>query len=236
MTASWNTDLQIDALSASLPRITAIIGGGGKTTLMWLLANRLAEQGRSVLVTTTTHLAWPPPNGIPLHNPTTAEALDALAENGRLLLAGFSCGNGKMRGTAVPLTSLSRFDHILCEADGSNRRPLKLHREDEPVIPEGTGLVIQVAGLSALGKPCGEVLHRYPLMGLSGWEPVDEALLLSTILRAWQRHPGGGVTLLNQADTVPYTVAQNIQWQLEQSGYPALVTSLKGSRHYSKYT
>ena len=41
------------------PGVTALIGGGGKTTLMYHLARELRERG-TVAVTTTTKI-WPPP-------------------------------------------------------------------------------------------------------------------------------------------------------------------------------
>ena len=40
------------------PGLTALIGGGGKTTLMYHLASELRQQG-TVLVCTTTRI-WPP--------------------------------------------------------------------------------------------------------------------------------------------------------------------------------
>lgn len=40
------------------PGLTALIGGGGKTTLMYHLASELRQQG-TVLVCTTTKI-WPP--------------------------------------------------------------------------------------------------------------------------------------------------------------------------------
>ena len=43
--------------------VTAIIGAGGKTTLLLALARELAQAAR-VIVTTTTHIY--PPDGFPL--------------------------------------------------------------------------------------------------------------------------------------------------------------------------
>lgn len=37
----------------------SLVGGGGKTSVMYQLAMELAERGKRVIVTTSTHLAWP---------------------------------------------------------------------------------------------------------------------------------------------------------------------------------
>ena len=38
----------------------AFTGGGGKTSLIFYLAEKFSSQGRRVIVTTTTHMAWEP--------------------------------------------------------------------------------------------------------------------------------------------------------------------------------
>lgn len=38
--------------------VVSVTGAGGKTSLIWRLAEELRETGRRVIVTTTTHMAW----------------------------------------------------------------------------------------------------------------------------------------------------------------------------------
>ena len=38
----------------AFPRMTALVGAGGKTTLMYALARRMADAGRRVVCSTTT--------------------------------------------------------------------------------------------------------------------------------------------------------------------------------------
>ncbi len=45
--------------SGSLPAVISLVGAGGKTTTMYQLADELAEQGKRVLVTTSTHIRRP---------------------------------------------------------------------------------------------------------------------------------------------------------------------------------
>ena len=55
----------IDALSLNNREIIALVGGGGKTTLMFALARELSSQGHRVITTTTTKIMEPTPQETP---------------------------------------------------------------------------------------------------------------------------------------------------------------------------
>ena len=215
-----------------LPRLTAIIGGGGKTTLLFTLGRQLAAEGASVLLTTTTHLAWPPPEGIVFLAPAAPEQLAAAAQPGALVLAGYPGENEKMMGLSPEFfrEACRAFDHVLCEADGSRRMPLKFHREDEPCIPAETGLLLQVAGLSALGRPAAEMLHRHALSGIAAEHCITEEDVAHLMLRAFS-HCGvscPSAALLNQADTPELCArGETVARLLRAEGYPCAVGALR---------
>ena len=141
----------------------AVLGAGGKTTAVRSLAHRLC--GFSVLWTTTTHIypAAPEDCRLRLASPTAAQLSAALAAPG-VVCAGVPAGE---KWTALPsevwTAGCRAADYVLCEADGAHRLPLKLHRPDEPVLPAETTHALIVMGLSALGRPVEEVVHRYTL-------------------------------------------------------------------------
>ena len=141
----------------------AVLGAGGKTTAVRSLAHRLC--GFSVLWTTTTHIypAAPEDCRLRLAAPTAAQLSAALAAPG-VVCAGVPAGE---KWTALPsevfAAGCRAADYIVCEADGAHRLPLKLHRPDEPVLPAETTHALIVMGLSALGRPMEEVVHRYAL-------------------------------------------------------------------------
>ena len=141
----------------------AVIGAGGKTTAVRSLARRLS--GFSVLWTTTTHIypAAPEDCRLRLTAPTAEALAAALAEPG-VVCAGVSAGE-KLTALSPEswATACGTADYIVCEADGAHRLPLKLHRADEPVVPAETTHVLVVLGLSALGQPVRDVVHRYAL-------------------------------------------------------------------------
>ncbi|WP_276874600.1 selenium cofactor biosynthesis protein YqeC, partial [Anaerotruncus massiliensis (ex Togo et al. 2019)] len=94
-------------------------------------------------------------------------------------------------------------DALFLEADGSRRLPVKFPNSTEPVIPEGTGRVIAVAGLSALGRPVDEVCHRAPLareaLGIPEGASVTPGIIARLLLAGYGRF--SPTVLLNQADT-----------------------------------
>ena len=152
-------------------RIIAIIGGGGKTTSMCAVAKHLEKS--SVHMTTTTHIfpVYPPESRVLLLDPSKRQLLDALSQPG-IVCAGVPDKQSKIRrlcSFSPDLLSCAAdcADWVIYEADRANRRPLKLHQTTEPVIPKNTGLCLIVVGLSALGRPVSETIHRYHLNPLS---------------------------------------------------------------------
>ena len=216
----------------SIPKLTAIIGGGGKTTLLYKFSSHLAETGNSVLVTTTTHLAWPPGAGMNFISPKSAAELKNTAVKGQIVLAGYPAENERMTGLRPELLkeAAEYFDFIVYEADGSRHMPLKYHRSGEPPLAENTGLVMQVAGLSALDRPAGEVLHGQAVSEFSEKQIITEENITELVLRGFKC--GGAscpaVCLLNQAD-LPGLALRGEQTAkiIRSAGYPCAVGSLE---------
>ena len=139
------------------PGVTAVIGGGGKTTLLRTLGEELAEV-HTVLLCTTTKLL--PFSDLPCAR--TAAELEELRRSHRLLCAGTDVpGTGKLTAPETPMAALAeQFDYVLVEADGAARRPLKAHAHHEPVIPTGANQTICVVGASGFGRPIAAAAHR----------------------------------------------------------------------------
>lgn len=157
-------------LNLKLPAIVSFIGGGGKTTLMRLLAEELTSAGHRVLLTTTTKI-YPYPGLRHFYNRDYNNLTIALkshfAEN-KIAVAG-TCLNdeGKVCGLdKAKIYSLVQELNIsvLVEADGAKGKSLKGYRENEPLIPAESDYLMVVAGLDALGlKVSGHKIHRIKL-------------------------------------------------------------------------
>ena len=139
----------------------AVVGSGGKTTLIKKLAAKYRSAGKTVLVTTTTHMF------IEADTLLTDDAdtiLRTLTETGYAMA-------GVPHGEKIKALSPETFeavctaaDVVLVEADGSKHMPLKYPNESEPVIPENTDKIIVVWGPHGLGRPAREVCHRLELV------------------------------------------------------------------------
>ncbi len=229
------------------PGITAIIGSGGKSTLLRALGLELMRAGGRVLICTTTHMF--PVAGVPWdgssrrlgavpwkpgasHVPgCTCEACTGMSRGSICQTGSLDHQTGKLSSPAEPLDELAqRFDYVLAEADGSKRLPLKAHAAWEPVIPAGTANVVWVVGASGFGKPVDEVVHRPELFRVRcGCEPTDAATpeRVAQVLNAEMQalELGTARVMLNQADTLADpTMADRFEAALNR---PIIATSLK---------
>lgn len=209
--------------TATPPRL-ALVGAGGKSTALFLLARQLLAQFPTVLVSASTHLA-PDQAGLADYHQVAVQKQDLeelTLKPGVLLITGAPEGPAsdpasRLSGLDFPLLQqlLTIADThrlpLLVEADGARRLPLKAPGEHEPAIPGFAAQVIVVVGLSGLGKPLDNTtVHRPERFGeLSGLAPGDPISIqaLATVLA----HPEGGlknipagaqsILLLNQAET-----------------------------------
>ena len=229
------------------PGITAIIGSGGKSTLLKTLGLELMRAGGRVLLCTTTHMF--PVAGVPwdgssrrlgaapwkpgaLHVPgCTCEACAGMSR-GSICQAGvLDPETGKLSAPAEPLNELAqRFDYVLAEADGSKRLPLKAHAAWEPVIPAATANVVWIVGALGLGKPINEAVHRPELFcERCGCELTDIATpeRVAQVLNAELRmlNLSNARIMLNQVDTLSDpAMADRLETALGRS---VVATSLK---------
>jgi probable selenium-dependent hydroxylase accessory protein YqeC len=174
------------------PGVTALIGGGGKTSTMYALAEELREMG-SVIVCTSTHILRP--ERLPYR-----VRIEAPLKRGEVVSTGTPDGR-KLTAPAQSFETLCALaDYVLVEADGSRQLPLKAHASHEPVIPSETTAVLVVIGIDGLGKPIKNVAHRPELFaGICG-ASVDDIVteeMVHTVLSTYPRFDG---VVINKAD------------------------------------
>lgn len=176
-----------DALGVQMGEVLALVGGGGKTSLMFRLAAELVFGGNRVITTTTTRILPPEPHQsscIILEEDDErliTRAREALIDNPHVTLARTNPGDGKLIGilpeTVDLLYDLKLADYIVNEADGAARQPLKAPNPTEPVIPASTTLVVAIVGIEAIGCPLSpetafRIKHISHLTGLKEGEPI----------------------------------------------------------------
>ena len=141
--------------------VIAVVGGGGKTSLIFRLTDELLARGKKVIITTTTHMAGE--SELPfVRGGDACGVKETLEREGYVIAAEYEEETGKY--AALPDEKLEELkelcDVMLVEADGAKHHPVKVPAEWEPVIPACADLVISVIGLDCLGKPICETAHR----------------------------------------------------------------------------
>lgn len=208
--------------------VTAIIGSGGKTTLLRTLSGELP--GRVLLCTSTHFQGYA---DLPtVTDPTESALREALWKHPIVCAAGRS-PTGKLVDCGLPYETLADLaDFVLVEADGSRQRPLKAHALHEPVIPPCTRQVICVVGLSGLHRPVSEVVHRPELFcPLVGCTPEDEATP-ERVARALVQEHLADTYFLNQAESGSVLQdAKIIASHLKPQGFSVVAGSQREKRY-----
>ena len=184
------------------PGLTAVIGSGGKTSLLRVLAQELSRRG-SVLLATTTHIMRP--DWCPFAE--TEAALRAAFARSPIACAGAFTPEGKLTAPDFPGWQAAA-DFVLVEADGSRRLPAKAHAPWEPVLPPERRRTVCVFGASALGKPIRDAAHRpelYAPLAAASQDAVITPVMAARVLAA---EGGFDVLFINQADVLTGAAAQ----------------------------
>lgn len=211
------------ALGLEKAAVVAIIGGGGKTSLMTALGREYARSGNTVILTTSTHIVPPERDFYMGDDPAV---LSAMLEQNRLLYVGAPAAHCRF-GESPLMQELPRLaDRVIVEADGTKGLPIKVPNEREPVIPAFADTVVAVAGLSALGRPVGEVCHRPELaaqvFGFLPQQTVTPEMITTLLTSPLAQKKGVGsryyAVLLNQADAAEEMLIHRLAGMLLAKG------------------
>lgn len=180
--------------------VTAIIGGGGKSTLLHALADELSKHARVIVATSTKMYV---PDWCPvLLSTELSDVESALATSPLVCVGSIHEPTGKLDAPRVAFSDLAGIaDYVLVEADGAKKLPLKAHAEHEPVIPACTNRVVYVVGIDGVGVPISQACHRPELYAQLASTSVDETVtpeMVATVLEAESLHD---VVLINKVET-----------------------------------
>ncbi len=205
-----------------LPGITAIVGSGGKTTLLRVLADELPG---TVILTTSTHIL--PFVGIPLVVTDDIEQVRRTLALHRVICMGTPTAEGKLTVPSLPFYALAdAADYVLVEADGSKRLPLKAHASHEPVIPENARRTVCVVGASGFGKPVEQVVHRPELFCARTGARMNDIVTPELAAQSIIAEHLADIVVLNQAETISLKTAERFTKTLQNSNIKVVCTSL----------
>lgn len=170
------------------PGVTSIIGGGGKTTLLYRLAAELGAR-TSVIVTTSTHI-WMPKEMPFLERTKPVQGV---------ICVGTPCENGKLTAPQQRFEELTALaEYVLVEADGSAGKPLKAHAPHEPVIPKNSNNIICVVGARGINRMISEAVHRPERFCALAHSTIATVQAVAAVLETERLHDR---VFINQADT-----------------------------------
>jgi len=203
----------LNVLTVNKGEKISIVGAGGKTTLMFILAEELKKRGR-VLITTTTKIYLPKRNQY--NCLILKDSFGAyINEESKYILNGnivcVYCGNisktkepdseihvygssvnGENKVIGIDDKSISNilnnYDYILIQSDGAKEKALKAWKEDEPVVSNFTSTTIGVLSGEALNLKIHDGnIHRIDeflkLINKSVGDSINEEDLLALIFK-----------------------------------------------------
>ncbi|MBI4926824.1 MAG: putative selenium-dependent hydroxylase accessory protein YqeC [Anaerolineae bacterium] len=211
--------ISMEAVFSMRPgEVWAITGSGGKTSLLFRLAQLACRQFGAALVSHSAHLALGQAeyaDHVYLHE---LPGPDTILPRGINLVTGAVLPErqryaGLERDDLLKLKAVAVANGVplLIEADGSRGKPLKAWAEWEPPIPDFTDRVVVVAGMSGIGAQLSDTLvfRSERFAALAGLTP-GEVVSVAAVSRALCSVDGGlknipdtaeRVVVLNQADT-----------------------------------
>jgi len=228
----------IDALRVANHEAVAIVGAGGKTRLMFVLAEAAPKP---VCLTTTTKLAREECQGDFNHSLFSEFEVDPAAslDGAKINLVTNpldSSGQkwlGLSHSQAEQLIVYCKSSDILCliEADGARHLSLKAPAAWEPVIPDQVDLVIVVVGLSVIGKPLNaETVFRPELFSNLTGLPIGAPIQLDHIV-SMLNHPQGGMQAIPQKSSAAVVFNQADAYSLKPDELNLVQRTLRD--HYS---
>ena len=202
-----------------------LVGGGGKTTVMYELAAAWAACGCKVLVLTSTHILCPADGSFA----ADVSAVQNLWQQRRYAVIGTpELSTGKLTAPPQDLYEALQLqaDVILCEADGSRHHPCKVPAAHEPVLLPDSDIVLAVAGMDALGRPLAQACQRpqlaAELLGCSAEKIIDAQMLALLLLSEQGARKNVGkrtfYIVLNKCDLLPAAQQEEILRLLVSAG------------------
>ena len=207
--------------------VTALIGGGGKTTALYTFTEELRKRG-SVVLCTSTHIRVPEQYPLVTGN---ADAIRSALAVHSAVCAGSPAENGKLTAPPVPFEELAALaDYVLVEADGSRGLPLKAHAPHEPVIPPNAQRVVLIVGADGFGKPISAVCHRSELWAARAGVSEDSIATPEGEAKVFIAEGFGDRVFINKVESADgYAAAEELAKRLS-------CPVIAGSLHLEAYT
>ena len=232
-------------LNTKSPRVVTIIGGGGKTSLMYYLLTILKGNGCTAIGTSTTKLSSQPLRGHCFMKVQSIAAGQQAVEQARDMQDHVTLVYGKDDNTLEKMIGIPSewIDHLaianrdvifVVEGDGSAGKSLKGHLAHDPVIPSESSLIVVVIGIDSVGMQINfHNVHRpdriYELTG----SRVD-SLITTDVITKLLLHPQGYLHNCPQ-DSVIVLFINKVESAAQRKQAEKLAAQMVASKHPQLY-
>lgn len=232
----WDA-LDLDAVSP--PAVVTIVGGGGKTSLLYRLGREAERRGVRAVLSGTARFTPAPRDLMPplvqVDQPRLVAALAAALAADPVVVASTRRETQGRLGqisveTADACAAIEGLGLLALEADGSKMLPFKAPAAHEPAIPSSATHLVAVVGTDAIDAPLdAEHVHRPErIRALAGASETTCTIdVIARVLASDEggRKDGGGLpyaVVINKADLAPAR-ARGLADALRSRGVPRVV-------------
>ena len=152
---------------------TALIGGGGKTTLLSAMGKELSEHFPHVLLTSVTKSQTDSPFSVEYYkNVRKSNDNSILKLDNPVFVVNAKINNDKYQGISEKQLNgiINHFDLCLFESDGARNKSLKAHNNVDPIIPDCATHLVIIVGADVVDSNLSDgFVHRTDLFQ-ENWE------------------------------------------------------------------
>lgn len=220
----------------------AIIGGGGKTSLLHRLGNEFSREYDRVLLTSLTSSAYPRAYEVVLmDNMPSRDLSPHYKRYSPLYLMGSKFSHYKLSGISLDeLQAVQKQSEVcLFECDGARNLSLKVHKEHDPPVPAFATHVIIVVGADVVNTSISQGMVHRPELFRSVWHISGDDILDKEFITRVLTTSRGYLTkipyqtrriyFVNKSDTHPYEAEQLARTIHKESGFPAFYGSTQAN-------
>ena len=158
----------------------ALLGGGGKTSLLFRLGNELSRFHDKVLLTSRTRAEFKQGDYIVfLEDTETDNLLENFRESNPLFVMNSQAGESKLTGISESDLNILRgqVDFTVFECDGAKKLPLKAHTEYDPSVPDFASHAVVIVGADVIDTGVNEGKVHRPDLFKSIWKVEDDHVM-----------------------------------------------------------
>ncbi len=171
-------------ISVSAPKnqnpCIALLGGGGKTSLMKKLGAELSSNGQRVILTSLTRMLNDPDDHVRILDYSERKLIpEILDSESPLHIMTGKTNESKLQGWSSEFLReiYSIPDVCIFECDGARNLPLKCHNDRDPEVPDFVSQVLIIVGADVINTTLRDGLIHRPELFIRKWK-IDRDFIL----------------------------------------------------------